>query len=49
MKVLPLPCTRVDLRVARMTIRKMAAPSPVGDEKTVPSISIFVQNTSTFK
>ena len=40
MKVLPLPCNRIDLFVARW-LRKMAVPSPEGgDVKIVSSISI---------
>ena len=48
MKVLPLHCKRLDLRVARMTTEDGGS-SPVGDVKIVPPISTFVRNTLTRK
>ena len=44
-KVLPLPCKRLDLLMARMTESEMAVPPPLGDVKTAPSINTFRQNT----
>ena len=41
MKVLPLPCQLLDLRMAWMSLCKMAVPSPEGDEKIVSPIITF--------